>query len=147
MASNVTLARVVTADTTVADTLKVAWDATTGGESDFRVLIQVTTTSAGTQWFVHEATANDRSWNLDYHTHTGNRYSQLWRVWNGAADANVDDNDQLTVTAADLNKGVTVAVEWLQGTLSNTPDDPDTHNVWKRSDATSVPAVAGNGGG
>ena len=72
-ASNVKARIGVTADTTVADTIVVTWDATSNTSSDYRVAVQLAPASLNGQtfWFVAaggtpaDPGANDRMWTLE----------------------------------------------------------------------------------
>ena len=116
----------VTADTTVADTLTVTWNAKTNENSDFRVLVQVAPASLGgsSLWFVvDEGTPadignNDRSWTRDF----AHRTTVAWdvAVENGATD--------VTITTAELRAATRARVESRQGDSGE----------WKASTAVSV---------
>ena len=107
------------------DDITVTWTAKNNGNSEQRVVVQIAPAALGGSaqvWFVHPNSVihSDRSlsWTVD------DPYSQDWTSVDGTA---------VTITAADLNKAITVAVETVQGTVSAT-------NPYKRSGTATIAA-------
>ncbi|MDE0073701.1 MAG: carboxypeptidase regulatory-like domain-containing protein [Gammaproteobacteria bacterium] len=115
--SGVAAALDVTADTTVADTFTVTWDATTNDRSEFRITVQLAPASLNGQtfWFVAEGgapaalTSSTREWELEIAGGTAPAGNVAWdvAVTGGAAD--------VPITAAELRAATMVRVESRQG--------------------------------
>ena len=123
-ASGVKAALGVTADTLVADTLTVTWNATTNDESNFRVLVQVAPASVGgsSLWFVVagvDLTSISRELKLEFGV------DNAGVSWNVAVENGATG---VAITAAELGAATRARVESRQG---NSGD-------WKASTAVSV---------
>ena len=131
-ASNVKARIGVTADTTVADTIVVTWDATSNSSSDYRVAVQLAPASLNGQtfWFVAaggtpaDPGADDREWTLE----TPAPGSPV--TWN-IARADGTNGTAAVITSAELSAATMVRVESVQGTASE-------DNPWKASAAAAV---------
>ena len=136
-ATGVAARRQAAADSEEADStgnfIQASWTAVTNDNSDFRVVVQVTPASLGgsnTVWLVlvgdaaTDIAATDRTASREI----ADTFSQTLNVALPGGDGS-----DVTVTAADLNKAISVAVESRQGAIS---DD----NQWTRSAAVSVAA-------
>ena len=131
-ASNVKARIGVTADTTVADTIVVTWDATSNATSDYRVAVQLAPANLGGQtfWFLAaggapaDPGANTRMWMLETPA-PGSPVT--WTIINddGTTGATA------SITSAELSAATMVRVESVQGTPSDT-------NQWKASAAVAV---------
>ena len=128
----------VTADTTVADTLVVTWDATSNTNSDYRVAVQLAPASLNGQtfWFVAaggtpaDPGANTREWTLEAPV-PGSPVT--WTTINTDGSAGV----AAAITHSELAAATMVRVESVQGTPSDT-------NQWKPSAAVAVTAAGGS---
>ena len=116
--SGVTAALDVTADTNVADTFTVAWDATTNDRSEFRVTVQLAPASLGgetTLWFVAEGgtpatlVSSTRQWELEIAGGTAAADNVAWNVALSGGQTDV------IITAAELRAATMVRVESRQG--------------------------------
>ena len=112
-ASNVAARRGATADTTVADTLTVTWNAVTNGSSEFRILVEVDSEAVGnTVWLVVAAgdptTIEDttRSWKLEW-------------IHDFAATWNTVGGTTVAITDVELNKPFRVRVDSRQGSTGD----------------------------
>ena len=140
-ASNVKATIDITADTTVADTLAVTWDATSFTGSDYRIAVQLAPASLGGQtfWFIAEGGDpadpgnQTRSWTLGADPAAGN---VTWTIVNDDGTTGAE----AAITPAEISAATMVRVESLQGTFD--ADD----NPWTASAPAAVTAANGNGG-
>ena len=140
-ASGVTAVRGVTDADPPVDTLGVSWSAVTNGQSTFRVVIELAHSGVGqTVWLVAPTDGTVGS------AIAADGTTRTWRLAIPAADAAAaagwtyvaGGGAAPDVSRADLLKALTVAVESVQGAVS---DD----NPWKRSAAVSVGAKPDDG--
>ncbi len=107
---------------TNADTIMVSWDATTNGDSKFRIVAQL---SDGI-WYVADPDptggSNARAWTFD----AGGDGQVSW--------TSVDGSSTKNTVKAELAKAFSIAVESVQGTQN------DETNPWKRSAVVDVTA-------
>lgn len=137
-ASGVTTRRQATATATAAaatgNFIQASWTATTNGSSSFRLVAQVTAEDFGASpvWVVLAVdpalTSTSRS---AVSVEIGDDYTVEASVATPSGTGSVG-----TVTAADLRKAISIAVESVQGTADATDDGPK----WKRSAAVSLAA-------
>ena len=133
-ASNVKARIGVTADTLVADTLVVTWDATSNNNSDYRIAVQLAPADLGGQTFWFLATggepsnpgANTRAWTLETPA-PGLDNRVTWTIIND--DGTIGTTAR--ITSAELSAATMVRVESVQGT-------PSDDNPWKASAAVAV---------
>ena len=133
-ASNVKATMDAVADSTVADTLVVTWDATSNTNSDYRIAVQLAPASLGgqTQWFIAagDPTANTRSVTLEGPVF-GTPVNWTIVLADGSSGATA------AITEEDFEAATAVRVESIQGTPSDT-------NTWKPSAAAAVTAAGGS---
>ena len=108
----------MTADTTVADTLDVSWNATTNSSSAFRIAIQVAPATLGgnATWFIAEGgtpstssfDSNTRSWRLSVRG-AAETTDVSWDV------AAAGGATGITITQKELAAATAVRVESRQG--------------------------------
>ncbi len=111
--SGVTASRAATADTTVADTLTVTWDADSNTSSEFRIMVEVASENTGsTLWLVASGgepatiASTTRSWSLEWiHDFTAS-----WNTVGGTA---------IAITDVELNKPFRVRVDSRQGSAGD----------------------------
>ena len=143
-ATGVTARRQATATATAAaatgNFIQASWTAVTNGSSDFRVVAQVTAEDFGTSpvWVVlvtDPATIPSTSRSA-VSVEIGDDYTVEASLATPSGTGSVG-----TVTAADLRKAISIAVESLQGAVV-APTDDDEGNLWKRSTPASLAARA-----
>ena len=132
-AGSVSARRQAAADSDEADAggnfIQASWSAVTNGNSDFRMVVQVTPASLGsTVWVVLQGTI-DATARSAVSAEIVDDYSVSLPVALPSGEGS-----SVTVTAADLRKLINVAIESVQGTADDTDEGPK----WTRSTADEV---------